>query len=404
VTRILYVHHGRGIGGAPLSLLYLIRGLDRARFQPVVACLHESAAADLFRRDGIETVVLRGVSDFSHTNVLWYPWWQWPKTLLRLAQFPLSYFRALRFLRRHSFDIVHLNTSTLTAFGLAAHGTGARVAWHIREPLHPGYFGLRRWAIRRIIDRCADVVIPISRHDAAQLLPSGRIEVVYNFVDRAQFHPGIDGAAVRAEFGISSGRSLVLMLGGVNPVKGTREFAEAAARVLAAGADAQFVVAGPVPAPSLRARLSGLTSYARSVREAMPPSLRERMIFTGVRADVPQLLAAADILCFPSTVPHFARPVIEASAMGVPVVASDLGGPQELVRHGETGLLVPAHDAAALADALLTLLHDAALRERMGQAGIAFAREHFDADTNTCAVLGLYERLLASTSAPPVSA
>ncbi|MBE0644460.1 MAG: glycosyltransferase family 4 protein [Bacteroidetes bacterium] len=396
MRKILYVHHGKGIGGAPLSLLYLIRGLDRSRYQPTVLCIHESEAADLYRREGIETIVDESLHDFSHTNVLWYPWWQFPKILLRALQLPVTYMRARRLLRRRRFDAVHLNTSTLTAFGLAAKAEGARVIWHIREPLQRGYLGLRRAIVRRIIDRTADLVLPICHYDAEQLRSSPRVHVVYNFIDFAQFDSAIDASALRDELGIAEGQQVITMLGGVNPIKGTKEYIAAAERVLTAHPDTVFLVAGPIPDDSFRNRINGLRVYRDAafsmISGAHVPAIR----FLGVRSDIPRLLAFSNVLCFPSTVPHFARPVIEASAMGLPVIASDLGGPKELVRHEETGLLVPAGDADALAAAMLRLIEDPALAERLGRNGIVFARERFDAEKNTAKVLQFYDRMFAS--------
>jgi glycosyltransferase involved in cell wall biosynthesis len=131
------------------------------------------------------------------------------------------------------------------------------------------------------------------------------------------------------------------------------------------------------------------------VERLIPPALRQSIRLIGVRDGIPELLAASTMLVFPSTVAHFARPVIEASAMGRPVIASDLGGPRELVRDGETGLLVPPKDPAALASAMQRLLDNATFARSAGEAGIAFAREHFDAEKNTRRIVQLYEGLLA---------
>ncbi|MDX9759999.1 MAG: glycosyltransferase family 4 protein [Bacteroidota bacterium] len=397
MRRILYVHHGSGIGGAPLSLLYLIRGLDRARYHPTVLCLHESEAAALFRRDGIETFVDASLHDFSHTNVLWYPWWQFPKLCLRAWQTLPTYVRARRLLRGGRFDAVHLNTSTLTAVGLAAKAAGVRVIWHVREPLQKGYFGIRRALIRRIIDRAADLVIPICRHDAEQLIPSPRIHVVYNFIDFSQFDATIDGGPLRAELGIAPTAPVVTMLGGINPIKGTLPFVTAAVEVLATVPEAVFLVAGPIPGDTFRNRVNGLRVYRESVFSHIPHDMKHAIRFLGIRGDIPALLAASDLLCFPSTVPHFARPVIEAGAMGRPVIASDLGGPRELVRHGETGLLVRPGDAPALAAAIRELLDDPARARALGRQGITHARTYFDAEKNTRTVTTLYDALFART-------
>ncbi|MDH7515914.1 MAG: glycosyltransferase family 4 protein [Bacteroidota bacterium] len=394
-TRILYVHHGKGIGGAPLSLLYLIRSLPQ-RFEPTVLCLHESEASDLFRREGIETIVLPRIHDFSHTTVLWYPWWQLPKILYRFLHFPFAIERARRFIAARRFDLVHLNTSTLLAFGIAAGREGVKVVWHIREPIARGYFGLRRAFVRRIVATYADAVIAISRYDASQLPAAVPVRVVYNFVDREVFHPGADGSGVRRELGLDEKRPLVLFLGGVNRIKGTKEFVRAAVHVLERKKDVVFAIAGPIPDRSLRTILSGGAKYRKEVEASIPPRHRRAVRFLGVRHDVPALLAASTILCFPSLVPHFARPVIEASAMGVPVIASDLGGPQELVRHEETGLLVPAGDVDALAQAILRLLDNPEEARRFGENGTRFAEEHFDAKKNAQAVIDIYDSLLES--------
>jgi glycosyltransferase involved in cell wall biosynthesis len=393
VRRILYVHHGKGIGGAPLSLLYLIRGLDRSRYQPVVLCIHESEAADLYRREGIETLVDEMLHDFSHTNVLWYPWWQLPKIGLRALQFPWTYFRARKLFRSRRFDAVHLNTSTLTALGLAAKAEGLRVIWHIREPLQRGYFGLRRAIIRRIIHRTADLVLPICRFDADQLLPSPLMHVVYNFIDFKQFDSTTDRKEPRRELGIPPECPVITLLGGVNPIKGTKEFVEAAVDVLDTHPDAVFLIAGAVPDDSLRNRINGMRVYRNVVFSMIPAARHHAIRFLGMRSDIPSLLAISTVLCFPSTVPHFARPVIEAGAMGVPVIASDLGGPKELVLPGETGFLVPAGDSVALATAMRRLIEDPELAERLGSNGMAFARDHFDAEKNTAVIVGLYDEL-----------
>jgi glycosyltransferase involved in cell wall biosynthesis len=114
------------------------------------------------------------------------------------------------------------------------------------------------------------------------------------------------------------------------------------------------------------------------------------------RADPERLMAAADVVVFPSTVPHSALPVIEAGAMAKPVVASRLGGVEELVEDGVTGILVPPGDPAALADALARMLADPALAGRMGDAGYLRSVERHALDPNLHRLLAVYESVLAA--------
>jgi glycosyltransferase involved in cell wall biosynthesis len=126
------------------------------------------------------------------------------------------------------------------------------------------------------------------------------------------------------------------------------------------------------------------------------PAWRSRMRFLGYRADVPELLRAADIFVLPSHREGMPRSIAEAMLSGLPVVATDIRGSSEEVAHGATGLLVPVANAGALGQALARLADDADLRARFGAAGLARARERFD-ETKIIArqleILGLKPRL-----------
>ncbi len=403
MKRILYIHHGGGIGGAPLSLLFLLRQLDRTRYEPIVVTLKPGPVVDLYRAEGIETFVETGISDFSHTTLEWYggrDLWRLPGKLLRL---PPSIHCARALIRRLQPDLVHLNSSTLAPAAIACTREGVPVIWHIREPLAQGYFGLRRRWLRQVIHRHAKRVIAICQHDADQLIPSEQVRVIYNFVDFAHFDRSLDGSAVRAELGIAPQAPVVLMLGGVAQPKGTLVLIKALPLLLAELPEARVVVAGPPLREAESSGLKGLAKqvlgvdhYSQQIRhtlESFSPEVRAALIFTGIRQDIPQLIAASDCVVFPSVVPHFARPLVEAAAMAKPGVASDLGGPRELIVPGETGLLVPPNEPAALAAALAEVLGDPAVARRMGESAYRRARELFDARKNAAATITVYDEI-----------
>ncbi len=405
MKRILYIHHGGEIGGAPLSLLYLIQHLDRSRYEPVVVTLRPGPVVDRYRAEDIEVRVEPGISDFSHTTLEWYgerDWWRLPGKLLRLAP---SALRTSRLIRDLQPDLVHLNSSTLAACAAAAWRAGVPVVWHIREPLAQGLIGLRRALLRRAVDRFADRVVAISQYDADQLIPSPRIRVIYNFVDFTRFDRAIDGAGVREELGIAQDSPVVLMLGGVAEPKGTLVLVQALPDLLAAVPGVRIIVAGPALRPGgggwkapLR-RLLGADLYARRVQavlDAAGPDVQGAVQFVGIREDIPRLLAASTCLVFPSTVPHFARPIIEAAAMGVPAVASDVGGPRELIVPGETGLLVAPGDPAALVSALAGLLTNPVQARLLGESAYHRACGLFEARANAAATAAVYEEIFAN--------
>lgn len=401
--RVLYFHHGGAIGGAPLSLLYLLERIDRTKYHPIVVMLKPGPVRAMYEAAGIDTHVCEEIADFSHTELEWYggrdALWRLP---IQAARFAPSVRAAQRQIQRFKPALVHLNSSTLAAAARAARREGVPLVWHIREPIADGYFGWRReWLKRRIHDD-SDRVIAISSHDAGRLLPSPKTTVVYNFVDVQRFDRARRTPSAKASLGVAADRRLVVMLGGVSAAKGTLPLIQAAAIVCREAPDALFVVAGREPASTsargvrrlLRAALA-IDAYDHAVRMASAGLMAaDRLRFVGVKADVTPLLAAADVLVFPATVPHFGRPLVEAAAMGVPAIASALGSAPELVVDGVTGLLVPPSDPGALARAILEVLSNPERADEMGQAGYVRARRLFDADTNARATFDVYESLV----------
>jgi len=404
-ARILYIHGDAGIGGAPLSLLFLIQKLDRRRYQPMVLCLRDGSAAQLYRDEGVPTYIGRAIRTFSHTQLSWYGVLRCLTLASRGALFLPSALATRQIVRELDPDIVHLNSSTLAPCALGARLVGRPVVWHIREPLHPGYLGVRRRLLKHAVHRWSDRVVAICDNDARQLFPSPRIRVIYNFVDLRTFDRRLPAEPFRREFGLRRRDRVVAMLGGVARTKGTLELVQAAALLRKQVPHLQVFVVGSTGTDKASGALGVTGRFLRTV--CSRPSYSELVTqtvkrfgldgtvrFTGVRRDIPRILAGVDLVTFPATVPHFARPVIEAGAMARPVVASDLGGANELVVDGVTGRLVPAGDPAGLAEAIAEILGDSEKARRMGEAGYDQARKAFNADTNAQLTQDVYAELL----------
>lgn len=401
--RVLYVHHGGAIGGAPLSLLYLLQRLDRTQYEPIVVTLKPGPVTALYEAAGIETHVCAEMADFSHTELEWYgrrdALWRLP---LQAAKYPGSVRAARHLIRRFRPALVHLNSSTLSAAARAARLEGVPVVWHIREPLADGYFGWRREWMKRRIDRDADRVIAISHHDAGRLRPSPRTRVIYNFVDLAHFDRRRRTLSAKTALGIAPEQPVIVMLGGVAAAKGTLTYVQAAERVCRARPDALFVIAGRQPSQSsdsgarrLMRRAFAIDAYDDAVSLASAGLVAEgHLRYVGVQHDVVPLLASADVLVFPATVPHFGRPLVEAAAMALPAIASSIGSAPELVVDQVTGVLVPPSNASALAQSILALLDDPVRAAAMGEAAHARATALFDATVNAQATFDVYREVL----------
>jgi len=385
-TVVIYVHHESALGGAPLSLLYLLRKLDRSRYSPHVICLKEGAAADLYRKEGLPVRVISG-PDLSHTNLVWFPIHKLPKLLWRMF-FSIPLFFRLRcafskIAKESRRTLIHLNSSTLLTAALAARCAGLPVVWHIREPLAQGHFGIRKKLLGFAIRHLSTQIIAISQHDAAQVGVSDKISVIHNFVDFAQFDRNLPRGAIRKELQIGANDPCLLFLGGSTHVKGIETLLSAFPIVLKSFPSTRLILAG------------GSEVDLWKQIENLPE--RKSIHVLGPRSDVPALIADCTLLLFPAIVPHFARPVIEAAAMAKPAIASDLGGVKELVKKNETAVLVTPNDPRALADAIVDLLQDPARLHRLGEEAYHWAREKFDARQNAVATFAVYEKIFPNT-------
>ena len=295
----------------------------------------------------------------------------------------VSLVRLFAFFRRQRFDLLHVHTPIAALLGRIA-GKMAGIQF-IVYTAHGFYFHdqmgpLSKFAfvcLERIGGKLTDLLFTQSAEDAASavllgLLPAGRVIAIGNGVNPLAFRPGDSTvrARVRAELGIPAGAVAIGMVGRMVSEKGYGEFFAAAERIASLRSNVYFVAVGD--------RLP--SDHAGSVDRALAAAsnlLGERLILTGLRSDIPDLLAALDIFTLPSYREGMPRTIIEAMMMALPVVATDIRGSREEVVAGETGFLVPARDEAQLAKALLKLVDAPDMREQMGKAGRARALEHY---------------------------
>jgi glycosyltransferase involved in cell wall biosynthesis len=168
--------------------------------------------------------------------------------------------------------------------------------------------------------------------------------------------------------------------------KGVGEFVTAAERLLAEGVTARFALVGdPDPDNPASVPVERLETWRRD----------GAVEWWGRRDDMPRVLAQAHVVCLPSYREGLPKALLEAAAAGKPIVTTDTSGCRDVVRHGENGLLVPAADAVALAEALKTLVEDRTRRERMGRRSREIAETEFSSEKITAEAVGLYNAVLS---------
>jgi len=245
------------------------------------------------------------------------------------------------------------------------------------------------YALEAFAARFSDAELVQSSEDLALLnkwhiAPQGKARLLGNGVDLQRFNPdrpdGQSRQALRAELGIADGQIVVGIVGRLVEEKGFVELFTAASCL---DSQYQLVVVGPTDAAKGDALTPGVIATARA----------SGVHFLGMRTDVDELYRAMDIFVLPSHREGFPRAAMEAAAMGLPVVASDIRGCREVVEHGVNGLLFPVRDAVALEAAIRKLGEDGEARARMGEAGRRKAQASFDEDQVVAIVVDTYRRL-----------
>jgi glycosyltransferase involved in cell wall biosynthesis len=210
-----------------------------------------------------------------------------------------------------------------------------------------------------------------------------KISVIRNGVDTSRFDNPPAPVTLRRELGLADDTPLVGVVSRLTRLKGLENFLEAAASVRARVPNARFLIVGET-SPMNREYLPELQRYAEQCGVA------DAVIFAGLRADVPGVLASLTVSVMPSLNEALSNVVLESMAAGAPTVATRVGGTPEAVTDGETGLLVAPGDSAALADAIVRLLANRPLAAQLGHAARARIADHFSVRRMVRATQDLY--------------
>jgi glycogen synthase len=238
----------------------------------------------------------------------------------------------------------------------------------------------------------ASLIVTISQYSLAKIkqfyrVDTRKVRIVPNGVDPEKFKPRLNLEALRKQFGLGS-EPCVLFVGSLIARKGLPFLVEAAKKALKEHAETKFLIVGEGP---LKSQMLGTLEAA---------NLGGNFKFLGnVKEDaLPALYNCADVFVLPSIQEGQGIVLLEAQASGKPVVAFDVGGVNEAVRNGETGLLVKRGSTDELADALLKLISDGVLREKMGAAGRKFVVENFTWDICAQKMLAVYREVLVNAN------
>lgn len=349
---ILFTSWYTGLGGGETDLLVLAAQLA-PDYTPHLLLPHEGQLSARWREQGwpVHIVPFRGATTY-FVPAVW-------------ARLPVVQ-KIERLLRTHPIRLLHSDYHTLPMAFPAAQRAGIPTVWTCwgwwfrPQPWQRDFF--------RQIDQIVARSVAIQKGFLGKppFMPPQRVPLIYSGVDTARFHPDVDRERVRADAQIPPKVPVVAMVARFQSVKGHHIFQQMARQVVLQVPKAQFIVAGEEVFG-----VSGDQAYKTRILHTAQhdPLLAESLHYLGFRDDVERVMSAADVVVCASEFESYGKAIVEAMAVGKPVVSTRRGGPSETIVHGETGYLVEPDDAASLAMHVIHLLRDAEMRQRMGQRG-----------------------------------
>lgn len=390
MKNILFINPAGCIGGAEKSLIDLVTGLPRERFQPLVVTLGPGPLAGELNQLGIESREI-----LLHSAILNLSRGRGKNRWLTLPGIPFLVLptlnRLFRLIREESIDLIHTNGLKAHLLGCLLTGLSRRpLIWHYRDlPAATGCYRFFRSLARVFPTK----IIANSRAVKERLGNLNKTKVIYNGVDITQFQEGKKTSNLREEFRFSHNDLIIGTIGHFAPLKGYNDLILALPLILKNDPRVRLLIVGGSIYPAYqdyKKELQGLIDRL---------DLTDKVIFTGERDDLPALLNTLDIFVLPSWSEGFGRANLEAMAAGRPVVSTNVGGIPEVVADGETGILVPPRDPGDLAEAIIRLAKDENLRKKMGAAGRIRA-ENFSIQKMVGGVVELYKEIIPEINAP----
>jgi glycosyltransferase involved in cell wall biosynthesis len=345
VIRVLHTESSRNMGGQELRILIEMEGLQAHGIESVLAAREGTPILEEARRRGLRAFPLR----------------------IRSSADPWAIRRLMRIMRDEGIDVVNAHGSkdgwnaALAALLLRRKFVRSR---HVANPIRAGRIA------RMIYGALADRVLTTSESIKAGMAERGvdpaKIVSIPTGVDVGRFHPGVPRGSFRAELGIPADAPLVGMVSVLRGDKGPDVFLQAAVRVAARVDQAHFVLVGD---GWMRTQLEECVATS---------PYHERIRITGYRRDIPSVLADIDVLVLSARIPEgVPQAILQAHAMKVPVVASDVGGINEVAIPGKTAVGVRPGDDQGLAEAIELLLADARMSGALAEKGYELVRQRY---------------------------
>lgn len=365
------------VGGAQDNTLLTVEHLDRSKYEIALLCARDGEWLD--RAAAIDHLKLIFVDELVRP--------------IHPVKDVIAFFKVYRELKRGAYDIVHTHSSKPGVIGrIAAKMADVPIIIHTIHGFPFNNFMnpfVRKLVIllERYLSRLTDKLITVSTLNLKKAIklgfaPPERFHNIYSGIDFCKFDQPTRVSEKKTELGILNGEKIVGMVGRLSRQKAPLDFIRAIPSVIERLKDVRFVMVGD-------GELRDIT-----LETARRLGVEDRLMVLGSRSDVPDLLKTFDLYVLTSHWEGLGRSLTEAMYTGRPVVATNVEGVPELVRNGETGMLVEPRNIQAIADAIVQVLQDPELAARLGRAGRQKITESFQYEKMVKEIEFVYDELM----------
>lgn len=356
-TKVLFLDHLSLLSGGEKSLLDIITHIDRDLFEPILVCPGEGPLTKAARKNGVNVYIvsLSGVADFSRgaTSI---------KALLALLHLIKPIKELVKLVKKENCQIIYTNSMKAHFIGsIVAKITRKKLIWHVRDILDEGIL-LKIFTMFTLFPNKIICISEAVKNQFKNKVPSNKLNVIYNGILPTKRN------ALDIQI-INQDKFTVGIVGQIADWKGQDIFIEAANILSQKYKDIQFLIVGEVLFQKEEAYKKSLCIIAKD---------NEDIHFLGYRSDVPDLLSYFDLLVHASKKPEpFGRVIIEAMEASVPVVATKIGGPIEIIEHEKSGLLYEQDNEIVLSKMIEKIYLNKELREKLKVNGKKRFNENF---------------------------
>ena len=346
MKNILFLHSSSELYGSDRSLLNLLKNIDRNKFKASVILPCEGPLVNEIKKIDNIDIIIKEIAVLRRKNL----------SIKGIFSYILEFVKSVKFLtsiiKKNHIDIVYTNTSVVFPGGITAKLLGKKSIWHVREIINNNF---ERKIVSSIVNLFSDIIIANSKATGDAITNNKeKIRIVYNAVESTS------NELIRQNDN-SENEVVIGMAGRINRWKGQKLFVDNAERILKSTDNVKFVIAGDVYTGEDQI-LQDLKNYIKE------KNITDKIEFLGQVEDMNEFYNNIDIFILPSIQPEpFGLVVIEAMDRAIPVIATNHGGPTEIIENEEDGYLVDYRDCTEMSNRTLELINNKDLRKCIGK-------------------------------------